>query len=800
MVHVLAPNKQTKFDPKRLRSLLDTLSYELDIEHLDLDDVVDSVAAGLPATITVDDLLLLTAESLASRTTSYPDYGVLAGRVEMTKIQKLAENLFSANIAKIAKIAPNTLSSQLVSVAEKNAEKIDGAIDHRRDYELSYFAVKTLQKSYLLVGSETPQYMFMRVSLGIHGQDVNSAIETYTYMSQKYFIHASPTLFNSGTNYNHLSSCFLLAMKEDSIDGIYKTLHETALISKASGGIGLHVHNIRASGSRIASSNGTSSGLVPMLRVFNNTARYVDQGGNKRPGAFAIYLEPWHADIFEVLDLKKNHGKEEMRARDLFYALWIPDLFMERVRNDEQWSCFSPDQAPGLENCYGEEFKRLYESYEAKGLAMKVVRAQKLWDAILDSQIETGGPYMLYKDACNEKSNQKNLGTIKSSNLCCEVVQYSSPDEVAVCNLGSVALPMFVKNDNFDSQLLHKVTKVLVNNLNKVIDVTAYPLESARISNKKHRPIAVGVQGLADLFLKLELPFDSPRARELNIQVFETIYHAAVEASVELAIKDGPYETFAGSPASKGLLQFDLWNHKPSDLYTDWDELKQKVVKSGMRNSLLVAPMPTASTSQILGFNECFEPYTSNIYTRRVLAGEFQVVNKYLVKKLTELNLWNKQMKDRILVAGGSVMNIDEIPQHVRDVFKTVWDILQRTIIDMAVDRAKFIDQLQSLNIHMRNPTKSKLTSCHFYAWKQGLKTGLYYLRTQSASRAIQFTVSGLSSAATPLKRKIDEVYELSFPGTGELTPESQGYSPGEEKRDSCNYTPDEIACSSCSG
>lgn len=803
MVDVLAPHKRTKFDPERLRSLLDTLSYGLDVEHLDLADVVHSVVAGLPPSITVADLLILTAESLASRTTSYPDYAVLAGRVEMTQIQKLAENKFSENIAKIAKIAPNALSSQLVSVVEENADLIDGAIDTTRDFELNYFGVKTLQKSYLLnidqQISETPQYMFMRVSLGIHGQDVNSAIETYSYMSQKYFIHASPTLFNSGTNYNHLSSCFLLAMKHDSIDGIYKTLHETALISKASGGIGLHVHNIRASGSKIASSNGTSSGLVPMLRVFNNTARYVDQGGNKRPGAFAIYLEPWHADIFEVLDLKKNHGKEEMRARDLFYALWIPDLFMERVRNDEQWSCFSPDQAPGLENCYGEEFKRLYESYEAKGLAMKVVRAQKLWDAILDSQIETGGPYMLYKDACNDKSNQKNLGTIKSSNLCCEVVQYSSPDEVAVCNLGSVALPMFVKKDNLDTQLLHKVTKVLVNNLNKVIDVTAYPLEKARTSNTRHRPIAVGVQGLADLFLELEIPFDSPRAKELNIQVFETIYHAAVEASVELAVQDGPYETFAGSPASKGLLQFDLWNHKPSDLYTDWDELKQKIVKNGMRNSLLVAPMPTASTSQILGFNECFEPYTSNIYTRRVLAGEFQVVNKYLVKNLTELGLWNKQMKDKILVAGGSLMSIEEIPQHVKDVFKTVWDIPQRTIIDMAVDRAKFIDQLQSLNIHMKNPTKSKLTSCHFYGWKQGLKTGLYYLRTQSASRAIQFTVLGTSRAATPLKRKFDEVYERGFPG--ELTPESQGYSPaGDEKNDSCSYTPDEMACSSCSG
>lgn len=764
-----------KPDKEHMLGLLEPLCGGLDMQYVDLDSVVDSVAAGVPDSVSTDELLLLMAESLASRTTMYPDYSLLAGRVEMEKIYQSTEISFSAYIANIAKLTNTVSQSTLVTILE-NAAKYDSAIDATRDAELSYFAIKTLSKSYLLrindKVAETPQFMFMRVAVGIHGSDTAAAIETYHLMSQKYFIHASPTLFNSGTTYPHLSSCFLLAMEDDSIDGIYKTLHKTALISKASGGIGLHIHNIRASGSKIASSNGTSSGLVPMLRVFNNTARYVDQGGNKRPGAFAIYLEPWHADIFEVLDLKKNHGKEEMRARDLFYAMWIPDLFMERVQSDGDWSCFSPDTAPGLADCHGEEFRKLYESYESQGLAAKVVKAQKLWDAILSSQIETGGPYMLYKDACNEKSNQRNLGTIKSSNLCCEIVQYSSPEETAVCNLGSLGLPKFVTESGFDHGKLHEVTKELVNNLNRIIDVGAYPIESARKSNTKHRPLAVGVQGLADVFLMLNLAFDSPEAQQLNIDIFETIYHAAVEKSMELAIKEGPYASFSGSPASQGLLQFDLWKHKPSGLYSDWDELKQKVVRHGMRNSLLVAPMPTASTSQILGYNECFEPYTSNIYTRRVLAGEFQVVNKYLVKKLCRLGLWSSKMKENILVANGSVMDIEEIPIDVRNVFRTVWEISQRKIIDMAVDRAKFIDQLQSLNIHIPAPTKAKLTSCHFHTWKLGLKTGLYYLRTQSASRAIQFTVEQRS---VRMKRKIDEVDEKS---TRELTPESQGLSP----------------------
>lgn len=794
-----AKNEPGEFCSTRLCSFLLGLCSGLDARNLDIQKVVETVAAGLPDSITATDLLLLTAESLASRTTTHPDYALLAGRVEISNFGDDSKLPFSATVAKIAQVSPATLSPQLVQTVRSNASAIDEAVHPERDHDLTYFAVKTLKKSYLLnihnAPKETPQFMFMRVALGIHGDNVDAAIETYHYMSQRYFIHASPTLFNAGTKYNHLSSCFLMAMQDDSIDGIYKTLHQAALISKASGGIGLHVHNIRASGSKIATSNGTSSGLVPMLRVFNNTARYVDQGGNKRPGAFAVYLEPWHADIFEVLDLKKNHGKEEMRARDLFYGLWIPDLFMERVRADGDWALFSPDTAPGLAECYGDEFNQLYHSYEAKGLAVKTVRAQRLWDAILDSQIETGGPYMLYKDACNAKSNQQNLGTIKSSNLCCEVVEYSSPEETAVCNLGSLALPKFAKDGHLDTELLHKVTKVLVRNLNKIIDTTAYPVESARYSNLKNRPIAVGVQGLADLFLEMEIPFDSGRAKEVNIQVFETIYHAAVEASVELAIENGPYDTFSGSPASHGQLQFDLWNHQPSSLYSDWDELKQKVSTHGLRNSLLVAPMPTASTSQILGYNECFEPYTSNIYTRRVLAGEFQVVNKYLIKKLIQLGLWNTQMKDRILIAGGSVMLIEEIPRDVRNLFKTVWDISQRTIIDMAVDRAKFIDQLQSLNIHMLSPTKAKLTSCHFHGWKLGLKTGLYYLRTQSASRAIQFTVG-----STPqTKRKRNDEDELGPTNTRQLTPESQDRTPAEERYCIRDSSPDD-ACHACSG
>lgn len=640
------------------------------------------------------------------------------------------------------------VAEDLAAYVEKNAALLDATIDHDRDFDLTYFGVKTLQKSYLLsiggIAAETPQYLFLRVALGIHFPDMDAALETYEFMLKRYMIHASPTLFNAGTENPYLSSCFLVAMEDDSIDGIYKTLHTTALISKASGGIGLHVHKIRALGATISGSGGTSSGLVPMLRVFNNTARYVDQGGNKRPGAFAIYLEPWHADIMAVLDLRKNHGKEEMRARDLFYGLWVPDLFMERVKEDKEWSLFSPDEAPGLHEVYGEEFKTLYEKYERSGLSRSTVRAQKLWILILEAQSETGLPYMMYKDACNRKSNQKNLGVIQSLNLCCEVVEYSLPEETAVCNLGLLALPMFVKKDqtslSFDFKGLHSVAKALTRSLDRIIDVTKYPVPSAELSNKRHRPVAVGVLGLADMFMLLRLPFDSPEARALNSHIFETIYHAAVEASVEMAAKKGPYSTFSGSPASKGLLQFDLWDKKAL-FFSDWDDLKARVQKTGLRNLLLVAPMPTASTSQILGFNECFEPYTSNIYTRRVLAGEFQVVNSHLVKDLTALGLWNTAMKDRIVQNGGSVQGIQSIPERVQQLYRTVWEISQKAIIDMAADRGAFIDQSQSMNIHLQNPTMGKLTSCHFYGWEKGLKTGMYYLRTQAASRAIQFTV-----------------------------------------------------------
>jgi ribonucleoside-diphosphate reductase subunit M1 len=555
--------------------------------------------------------------------------------------------------------------------------------------------------------------MIMRVAVGVHGTDIEKVIESYQLMSTKHFTHASPTLFNAGTPNPQLSSCFLVTMKDDSIEGIYDTLKTCAMISKTAGGIGLNIHCIRATGSYIAGTNGTSNGIIPMLRVFNNTARYVDQGGNKRPGAFAIYMEPWHADVFDFLDLRKNHGKEEVRARDLFYALWIPDLFMKRVEANDDWSLFCPNEAPGMHEVYGDEFEALYEKYEKEGRARKTVKAQKLWYAILESQTETGNPFMLYKDACNRKSNQQNLGTIKCSNLCTEIVEYSAPDEVAVCNLASIALPTYVEHDDFNFQKLHDVTKVVAFNLNKIIDVNYYPVPEARKSNMRHRPIGIGVQGLADAFLALKIPFDSVEAKHLNIQIFETIYHAAIEASTELAAREGAYETFEGSPASKGQLQYDLWGVTPTDLW-DWDELKEKVAKHGLRNSLVCAPMPTASTSQILGNNECFEPYTSNIYSRRVLAGEFQVVNPWLLRDLVDLGLWNDNMKNRIIGSNGSIQNIPNIPQELKALYKTVWELSQKTIIDMAADRGAFIDQSQSLNIHIKDPSFGKITSMHF--------------------------------------------------------------------------------------
>jgi ribonucleoside-diphosphate reductase subunit M1 len=653
------------------------------------------------------------------------------------------------------------IADDVYEIVMKNKDRINSALIMDRDFEYDYFGFKTLERSYLLRMNgrvvERPQHMIMRVAVGIHKDDLDSVIETYDLMSQRFFTHATPTLFNAGTPRPQMSSCFLLAMKEDSIDGIYETLKHCAQISKYAGGIGLSIHNVRASDSYIAGTNGSSNGIVPMLRVFNNTARYVDQGGGKRKGSIAVYLEPWHADIFAFLDLRKNHGNEMERARDLFYAMWISDLFMHRVESDGQWSLFCPNEAPGLADCHGDEFVELYERYEAEGRARRTVRAQELWFAILESQVETGTPYMLYKDHCNSKSNQKNLGTIKSSNLCTEIVEYTSSDEAAVCNLASLNLSAMVveskdgSSPTYDYQKLYRIAKVVTRNLNKVIDVNFYPIEEARRSNMRHRPIGIGVQGLADTFIRMRMPFDSPEAAELNRLVFETIYYGACESSCELAAKEGPYQTYEGSPASQGLLQYDMWGVKPSSLW-DWDSLKEKIARHGMRNSLLLAPMPTASTAQILGNNESTEPFTSNMYNRRVLAGEFAVVNKYLLKDLTDRNLWTADVRNQIMATGGSIQSIAEIPQDLKDLYKTVWEIKQRVILDQAADRGAFICQSQSMNVHMAEPTVGKLTSMHFYAWKKGLKTGMYYLRTRPKADAIQFTVDNTALKASQLK------------------------------------------------
>nr|XP_029724987.1 ribonucleoside-diphosphate reductase large subunit isoform X2 [Aedes albopictus] len=626
-----------------------------------------------------------------------------------------------------------------------NADRLNSAIIYDRDFGYNYFGFKTLERSYLLKIKgkivERPQHMLMRVAIGIHGEDIDAAIETYNLLSERYFTHASPTMFAAATCRPQLSSCFLLTMSDDSIEGIYDTLKQCALISKSAGGIGLNVHCIRAKGTYIAGTNGISNGLIPMLRVYNNTAKYVDQGGNKRPGAFAIYLEPWHGDVFEFLDLKKNTGAEDVRARDMFYALWIPDLFMKRVEANEDWCLMCPHECPGLSDTWGDEFEKLYTSYEAEGRFIRKVKAQDLWFAIIESQVETGVPYMLYKDACNRKSNQQNIGTIKCSNLCTEIVEYSSKDEIAVCNLASIALNMFVKPDKtYDFQKLKEVSKTATKNLNKIIDINFYPVPEAKRSNLRHRPIGIGVQGMADAFILMRYPYDSQEAQKLNQQIFETIYYGALEASCELAEKEGTYETYAGCPVSKGILQYDMWNKEPTDLW-DWAALKDKIAKHGVRNSLLLAPMPTASTAQILGNNESFEPYTSNVYNRRVLSGEFQIVNHHLLKDLTELDLWDDDMKNRIIANNGSIQNIEEIPQHIRDLYKTVWEISVKSCIKMAADRGAFIDQSQSFNIHVAEPNYGKLTSIHFYGWKMGLKTGMYYLRTKPAVNAIQFTV-----------------------------------------------------------
>lgn len=741
--------ESVKFD--KITARIERLCYGLDMRYVKPVEIAKKVIAGIYDRIPTTELDELAAQTAAAMATIHPDYAILAARIAISNLHKETSKSFSNTMKRLYEyIDPKTgenaslIAKDVYEVIRKNAALLDSTIIYDRDYHFDYFGFKTLEKSYLLRINgkvvERPQHMFMRVAVGIHKDDIEAAIETYNLMSEKWFIHATPTLFNAGTPKPQLSSCFLLTMKEDSIDGIYDTLKQCAKISQSAGGIGLSIHNIRATGSYIKGTNGYSNGIVPMLKVFNDTARYIDQGGGKRKGAFAIYLEPWHADIFDFLELKKNQGPDELRARDLFYALWIPDLFMKRVEGDEDWSLFCPHEAPGLHECYGEEFERLYEKYELEGRARKVIRAQELWFKILESQIETGTPYMLYKDSANRKSNQKNLGTIKGSNLCTEIIEYTSADEVAVCNLASLALPKYVINGRFDHQKLYEVTKVVTRNLNKIIDINYYPVPEAERSNKRHRPIGIGVQGLADVFIMLRMPFESEEARGLNKDIFETIYYAALEASMELAQKYGPYETYEGSPISQGIFQFDMWGVKPSSGRWDWEGLRQKILRYGVRNSLLVAPMPTASTSQILGNNECFEPYTSNMYTRRVLSGEFIVVNKHLLKDLVELGLWNETMREKIKANDGSIQNIKEIPENIREIYKTAWEIKQKSILEMAADRGAFICQSQSLNVFIKEPNFGKLTSMHFYAWKLGLKTGMYYLRTQAATSAIKFT------------------------------------------------------------
>ncbi len=723
------------------------------------------VIEGLYDGVTTSELDNLAAEIAATMTTTHPDYAKLAARISVSNLHKNTKKSFSETMKDLYEyVNPRTgkkaplLSDEVYQVIAEHAEQLDSTIIYNRDFGYDYFGFKTLERSYLLKINgkiaERPQQMLMRVAVGIHLDDMDAVVETYELMSKKYFTHATPTLFNSGTPKPQMSSCFLLAMKDDSIDGIYDTLKQTAKISQSAGGIGLSIHNIRATGSYIAGTNGTSNGIVPMLRVYNDTARYVDQGGGKRKGSFAIYVEPWHADIFDFLELKKNHGKEEMRARDLFYAMWIPDLFMKRVEADGEWTLMCPNECPGLFSTHSEEFEALYTKYEAEGKGRKKIRARDLWEKILESQIETGTPYMLYKDAANRKSNQKNLGTIRSSNLCTEILEYTSPDEVAVCNLASIALPMFVKNGEFDHKELFKVTKRVTRNLNKVIDRNFYPVEEARNSNMRHRPIGLGVQGLADAFIMLRMPFTSDEAKKLNQEIFETLYFAAVSASMEMAQEEGAYSTYKGSPMSKGEFQFNLWGIKDEELSGrwDWDKLRKEVLQHGVRNSLLVAPMPTASTSQILGNNECFEPYTSNIYTRRVLSGEFIVVNKHLLEDLVKLGLWNENLKQELMRANGSVQGIDAIPEDIKELYKTVWELSMKDIIDMSRQRGYFIDQSQSLNLFMENANYAKLTSMHFYAWKSGLKTGMYYLRTKAAVDAIKFTLDNTKKQEVPVE------------------------------------------------
>lgn len=739
----------------KITERIKNLTYGLS-ELIDPVEVAKKVIAGVYNGVTTHELDILTAEVSASMTTTHPDYTLLASRIAVSNLHKTTKESFYETMVDLFEyIDPKThlkaplISEELRNIVESHREKIELAMMYENDFTYDYFGFKTLEKSYLfkLYGKivERPQHMLMRVSLGIHGEEhIDDAIQTYKDMSSKLFTHATPTLFNSGTPKPQMSSCFLLAMQDDSIDGIYDTLKQTALISKSAGGVGLSAHNVRPSGSYIRGTNGTSNGIIPMLQVFNATARYVDQGGGKRKGSFAIYLEPWHADIFDFIDLRKNHGKEEMRARDLFLGLWTNDLFMKRVESDGIWSLMCPNECPNLNTTYGEVFESLYESYEAQGKFIKQIKARELWEKITESQIETGTPYMLYKDSANIKSNQKNLGTIQCSNLCTEIIEYTSPDEVAVCNLASISLPMFVKDGVFDHELLFKVTKRITVNLNRVIDRNYYPVKEARNSNMRHRPIGLGVQGLADAFMLLRLPFASDEAKKLNKEIFETIYFASLTASNEIASVLGTYESYEGSPISKGVFQHNMWGIDNDQLSGrwDWDGLAEEIAMYGVRNSLLLAPMPTASTSQILGNNEAFEPYTSNMYTRRTLSGEFIVVNKHLLRDLIDRDMWDDEMRQILMKSNGSIQNIDGMPQDLKDLYKTVWEMSMKDIIDMSRDRGYFVDQSQSLNLFVQDATVGKLTSMHFYAWKAGLKTGMYYLRTKSAVDAIKFTLN----------------------------------------------------------
>jgi len=773
MYVVKRDGRQEKVSFDKITARISKLAYGLNREFCDPLLVAQKVTAGVYKGVKTSELDELASETAASMATQHPDYSTLAARIAVSNLHKTTDKIFTDVVEKMYRhINPKNgqdaplIADDVYEIIKEHGDRLNSEILYDRDFDYDYFGYKTLERSYLLRVNgkiaERPQHMLMRVSVGIHKEDIESAVATYHALSEKWFTHASPTLFNAGTPRPQLSSCFLLTMKDDSIEGIYDTLKECAVISKSAGGIGLSIHNIRGTSSYIRGTNGTSNGIVPMLRVFNDTARYVDQGGGKRKGAFAIYLEPWHPDVFEWLDLRKNHGKEEARARDLFYGLWTPDLFMKRVESNGDWSLFCPNECPGLADCWGEEFVKLYERYEREGKARKTIKAQTLWFAILEAQVETGNPYMLFKDACNGKSNQQNLGCIKSSNLCTEIVEYTSPEETAVCNLASIALSRFVVEEGaedankgtklvgslkagqrrFDFKALERVTKRVAINLNKIIDVNFYPAETARRSNMRHRPIGIGVQGLADTFILLGLTFDGPEARQLNKDIFETIYYAALSASMEAAKKDGVYPSYhenGGCPVSKGMLQPDMWGVETSDRW-DWKGLREAIKEHGVRNSLLLAPMPTASTSQILGNNECFEPYTSNLYSRRVLSGEFVVVNQHLLSDLVDLGLWNKDLKNELIAANGSVAGLS-IPDNLKTIYKTVWEIKQRSLIDMAADRGAFIDQSQSFNVHVSDPNFGKLTSMHFYAWKRGLKTGMYYLRTRAAADAIKFTV-----------------------------------------------------------